>query len=234
MSMSATQALEWEKNALREVLLDETPRFIIWEPVENVIVLPASSKWKATPELIYQMEKHGWQVEQRKTGGSPVPQSTGIFNLSLVYPWPSSLELSMNKTYQILIDILTQWLSKYEIVAETGEVKGAYCNGAYNLSINNKKIIGTAQRVSRTNADSNKKQTAVLAHAFILIDPNISNLVDAVNQCYLKFGFSEVFSKRAMTSLAENLGDIPVNYKKLANDLYQSTQSVIGNYLVVK
>jgi octanoyl-[GcvH]:protein N-octanoyltransferase len=200
-SMSVSEALEWEKKALRKVLVDQTPRFLIWEPLENVMVLPASSKWLVAPKLTNHMAKLGWQLEQRKTGGSPVPQGAGVLNFSMVYPWPSELELSPSKSYRLLIDILQMWLSNYGVNAETGEVKGAYCNGAFNLSINNKKFIGTAQRISQTTAVSGDRKIGVLAHAFILIDSNITNLVNAVNQCYRQSGHCDIFNRDAMTSL---------------------------------
>ena len=231
MSMSATLALAWEEQALREVLIDQTPRFLIWEPIENVMVLPASSKWKATPELTNHMAAHGWQLEQRKTGGSPVPQTPGVLNLSMVYPWPSELELSMSKSYQLLITILELWLSNYGVSVHTGEVKGAYCNGAFNLSINNNKFIGTAQRISRSSSANSNIKVGVLAHAFILINPNITHLVDAVNQCYLKSGNQEVFSRDAMTSLTEHDSSINISHNQLAKDLYQSAQYVIQKHL---
>lgn len=231
--MSATQALAWEKNALREVLIDQTPRFLIWEPIDNVMVLPSSSKWKATPQLTSHMEKLGWQLEQRKTGGSPVPQTPGIFNLSMSYPWPSELELSTEKSYQLLVDVLALWLANYGISASTGEVDGAYCNGAFNLSLNNRKFIGTAQRICRTSPVNNKRKVAVLAHAFILIDPNISNLVDAVNQCYLQSGNTESFSLNSMTSLKEHCCDINVNNQELASVLHQSAHAVIEKHLAI-
>lgn len=230
-SMSVTQALEWEKKALRDVMLDQTPRFLIWEPVENVMVLPASSKWKTTTGLSNHMAKHGWQLEQRKTGGSPVPQTKGVFNLSIVYPWPNKLELSTTKSYQLLVDILEQWLSKYGISTHTGEVQGAYCNGTFNLSINNKKIIGTAQRMSLNNkADCNIK-AGVLAHAFILINPDISKLVNAVNECYFYSGQSEVFNQNALVSLLDYNKEI--NKNQLADELYHTAESLIAKHLVI-
>lgn len=232
-SMSATQALEWEKQALRKVLIDQTPRFLIWESIENVMVLPASSKWQPTPKLTNHMAKLGWKIEQRKTGGSPVPQAQGVINLSMVYPWPNELTFSTSKSYQLLIDTLDQWLSDYGIKAETGEVNGAYCNGAYNLSIDNKKFIGTAQRICRTGAVSNDGSVGVLAHAFILINPDITKLVDAVNQCYQQSSNSEVFSRDAMTSLSEHNSEFNVNNNKLTNDLYQSAKSVVDKYLAI-
>ena len=231
--MSATQALKWEEEALREVLIDQTPRFLIWEPVENIMVLPASSKWRATPQLANHMENLGWQLAQRKTGGSPVPQAPGVLNLSMAYPWPSELELSTAKSYQLLIDILALWLANYGVSAKTGEVDGAYCNGAFNLSINNQKFIGTAQRICRTSAVNSSRKIAVLAHAFILIDPNITNLIDAVNQCYLQSGHTEVFSRDAMTSLTEHSCNITLDHNKLASDLRQSAQSVLDKHLAI-
>ncbi len=231
MSMSATQALAWEEQALREVLIDQTPRFLIWEPIEKVMVLPASGKWRTTPQLTDHMEKLGWKIEQRKTGGSPVPQAPGVINLSMVYPWPDKLELSTSNSYQLLIAILELWLSNYGVKAETGEITGAYCNGVYNLSINDRKFIGTAQRISRTSSVNNKKQVGVLAHAFILINPNIDSLVDAVNECYQQSGHSEVFTREAMTSLTEHNDEINMNNSKLAADLYLSIQSMIDKYL---
>jgi len=232
--MSATEALEWEKQALLKVLIDQTPRFLIWEPIENVMVLPASSKWLATTKLVNHMAKLGWQIEQRKTGGSPVPQAPGVINLSMVYPWPKGLKLSTTRNYKLLIDIFKPWLSNYGVNAELGEVDGAYCNGTFNLSINNKKIIGTAQRICRTSDDNSNTQFGVLSHAFILINPNITNLVHAVNQCYLHSGHSEVFSRDAMTSLTEQNCDIDVNYNNLASGLYQSAQSVIEAHLAIR
>jgi|GEM_PF-5290035 hypothetical protein len=149
----------------------------------------------------------------------------------MVYPWPNDLELSTSKNYQLLIDVFKPWLSNYGVNAELGEVEGAYCNGTFNLSINNKKIIGTAQRICRASVDNSNAKFGVLAHAFILINPNLTNLVDAVNQCYLQLGHADVFSRDAMTSLAEYSYDIEANYNKLASDLYQSAQSVIEAHL---
>jgi lipoate-protein ligase A len=229
--MSATQALAWEEHALREVLIDQTPRFLIWEPIKDVIVLPASSKWKPTPELTNYMATHGWQIEQRKTGGSPVPQTPGILNLSIVYPWPNELKLSTSISYQLLINILDLWLSKYGVSAHTGEVEGAYCNGAFNLSIKNKKFIGTAQRISKSSATNSDIKIAVLAHAFILINPNITHLVDAVNQCYLQSGNPEVFTRDAMTSLTEHDSTINISHDQLAKDLYESAQYIVNKHL---
>ena len=233
MSMSATQALEWEKQALEHVLIDQTPRFLVWEVAENVVVLPASSKWKATPALTKNMAKLGWQIEQRKTGGSPVPQAPGVLNLSMVYPWSCERDFSTSISYQLLIETLALWLSKYGINAQTGEVKGAYCNGAYNLSINNKKFIGTAQRISRTSIVNTNKKAGVLAHAFILINPNIRHLIDAVNACYHQAGHGEIFSQKAMTSLQAYDAKINLDHKTLAKDLYQSAQSVIDKHLAI-
>lgn len=231
MSMSATQALAWEEQTLREVIIDQTPRFLIWEPIKNVMVLPASSKWKTTPELTNHMAASGWQVEQRKTGGSPVPQAPGVLNLSMVYPWPNELKLSTSISYQLLINILNLWLSKYGVSAHTGEVEGAYCNGAFNLSIKNKKFIGTAQRISKSSDTNSNIKVAVLAHAFILINPNITHLVDAVNHCYLQSGNHEVFCRDSMTSLTEYNSNINVSHNQLAKDLYQSAQHVINKHL---
>jgi len=103
MKMSITEALEWEKQALLNVLVDHTPRFLVWEPIENVMVLPASSKWQATPELTDHMAKFGWQIEQRKTGGSPVPQAPGVINLPEIC-------LSSNHSVELYVSQIKAWL----------------------------------------------------------------------------------------------------------------------------
>jgi len=229
--MTVSAALKWEEQALRDVLIDRTPRILVWEPTEDAMVLPASKQWSPTPQLKRHMLAHGWQLEQRKTGGSPVPQTSGVLNFSAVYPWPEDIQFSTHKSYQLLISILEQWLSKYGISAQVGEVDAAYCNGAYNLSLQNKKFIGTAQRIRRTSDVNGSRNVGILAHAFILINPNISSLVDAVNRCYQQSGQCGSFTRAAMTSLIEANNDLEITTHEFAAELHQSALSMIDKIL---
>ncbi|WP_195742799.1 lipoate--protein ligase family protein [Shewanella woodyi] len=221
--MDPVTALSWEKNALERIKVDGQYRLLVWEPETSVMVLPTGPRWKMPPESTKQMNKFGWQVQYRQTGGSPVPQTSGVINLSMVYPWPKDNPLSMSGSYQLLIDILTQWLGHYCIQGETGEVEGAYCNGAYNFVVKEQKLIGTAQRIS----SNTNQQYFVLAHAFILFDAGIPQLIKAVNHCYQSLNLTEVFDTSAMTSLT--LLDPQLKGKKAAliENLESTTHAIL-------
>ncbi|GGI92031.1 hypothetical protein GCM10007978_31950 [Shewanella hanedai] len=197
--MDPVTALAWEKHALDQIKVDGQYRLLVWEPETSVMVLPTGPRWKMPPESTKQMTSYGWQVQYRQTGGSPVPQTPGVINLSMVYAWPKDKPLSMSGSYQLLIDLLTQWLAHYGIQGGTGEVEGAYCNGTYNFVIKEQKLIGTAQRIS----SNTNQQYFVLAHAFILFDADILQLIKAVNHCYQSLNLTEVFDTSAMTSLTQ-------------------------------
>ena len=69
------RAFEKESELLKKVQQNTLQQaLLLWQTPEPTVVLPASKKWLATPELIDQLHEKGWQILSRRTGGAPVPQ----------------------------------------------------------------------------------------------------------------------------------------------------------------
>ncbi|TWX73784.1 biotin/lipoate A/B protein ligase family protein [Colwellia sp. C1TZA3] len=157
-----------------------TQCLLLWQAKESTLVLPAGNKWPESHALKAGLLTHGWQLYSRRTGGAPVPQCQGIINLSHLYLWSSETPYSIRQAYENLCSVLSDFLKKFGLTSQTHATQFSYCDGDYNLNINGKKIIGTAQRVILQKGGGK----IVLAQAFILIDVLLEEIIKPVNLCY--------------------------------------------------
>ena len=176
---------------------------LIWQPKGKTLVLPASKRWQTTPALAKELDALGWQLLSRRTGGAPVPQTTGVLNVSHIYLVSDSYTITQG--YEELCAALTAFFAQYQLTADIHAAPGAYCDGDYNLNINGQKIVGTAQRVSRTKA----KSKMVLAQACILLEGELSELIAPVNLCNQHNQNPDRIVADAHTTLAKRLSVMP-------------------------
>lgn len=178
---------------------------ILWRAKTPTLVLPAGRKWQISAELDRDLSRRGWQLFTRKTGGAPVPQTSGVINLSHMYCWPENQQYSIVKAYENLCTVLDIFLTSYGLKSEVHATPFAYCDGDYNLNIHGKKIIGTAQRVVLRQGGGH----VVLAQACILIDTLLEQLVEPVNVCYEHHGDTHRVRADVHTALFENMDERP-------------------------
>ena len=62
-----------------------------------------------------------------------------------------------------------------------GEVDGAFCDGRYNVTLEQRKLVGTAQRWRRRPSDG---RHICLAHAAVLLENQRQSMVEVVNSFY--------------------------------------------------
>ena len=123
----------------------------------------------------------GWPVRLRETGCEPVPQSHATVNVALVYVAPRSegdqgrIENAYERLCLPLCDVLREWGG----VASVGEIDGAFCDGRYNVNLNGRKLVGTAQRWRQGLGG---KRPVVLVHGALLLDNERESMVAAVNR----------------------------------------------------
>lgn len=147
------------------------------------------------------LSAQGWPVVVRCTGGSCVPQGPGVINLAVVHPKVRGWHLENG--YLLLCDLLSELLKDYGLSAITGEVPGSFCDGRYNLQVGGKKLVGTAQRW----AGGSRSSAAVLAHACLLVDLDLSEATEKINSLYSLCGNREQFTPDACTTLRDCLGE---------------------------
>ena len=92
--------------------------------------------------------RNGYSVTVRNSGGRSVVNDPGILNFSLI--------MKANQTgterYHMFFDFMEKALEPLNLDFKLGMISGAYCPGTYDISINGKKVAGTAQRKIGDNA----------------------------------------------------------------------------------
>ncbi|WP_070962777.1 lipoate--protein ligase family protein [Vibrio sonorensis] len=178
---------------------------LLWQSSEETLVLPSGSKWQQSKSLKRSLRDIGWNLYTRKTGGAPVPQTRGVINVSYMYALPEQKEYSVSEAYEHFCDILSAFFQYYGIEVKTHETPGSYCDGKYNLNINQKKVVGTAQRVVLRKGGGK----VVLAQACILVDTNPEQLVSPVNLCYQNLQMPDKVVAQVHTNLFDHTASRP-------------------------
>jgi lipoate-protein ligase A len=196
---------------------------LLWQAKQPTLVLPAGKKWPESEELINQLSATHWLLHSRKTGGAPVPQCPGVINLSHIYLWPNDSPYSIIQAYENLCSVLHTFFMHFNLPSQAHATQFSYCDGDYNININGKKIVGTAQRIILKKGGGK----IVLAQAFILIDVILEQLIQPVNLCYRLSDKSERVKAEVHTALFENINERPS-----IDELYQLlTQAFIDSKL---
>lgn len=201
---------------------------MLWQVNEPTLVLPAGKKWPASEQLKNELANEQWLLHSRKTGGAPVPQSPGVINLSHLYLWPGGSPYSIKTAYHNLCTVLQDFFQQFNITAQVHATAHSYCDGDFNLNVNGKKIVGTAQRVILKKGG----EKIVLAQAFILIDVIIEELIKPVNLCYAVSAKTERVQAQVHTTLFDHIKLSTTYNKPSVESLYQKlTQAFVASGL---
>lgn len=155
---------------------------LFWRPTDRSLVMPRRmSRLEGFEAACAELAIGGWPVLLRETGGEPVPQSPAVINIALVYVAPRSegdhgrIENAYERLCLPLCDVLREWGG----LASVGEIEGAFCDGRYNVNLNGRKLVGTAQRWRQGLGG---KRPVVLVHGALLLDNERESMVAAVNR----------------------------------------------------
>jgi len=194
--------LDWiaaEQGLLQQVLdQDCGPLICVSRAPQCLVVTRREARMPGFARAAEILAARGWPVVIRSSGGSGVPQGPGVLNLSLIYPRPQHWRLEDG--FLLLCQLLSDFLRTYGLQAETGEVPGSFCDGRYNLQVNGRKLVGTAQRWAGT-----ARNPAVLCHACLLVDLNLADASAQLNHFYQLCGNPRQFVPTASTSLRQCL-----------------------------
>ncbi len=179
-----TQAgLQAEQDLLAAVCRGEQPDgLLFWQSIDQTLVMPRRLNRQAAFETACAVSAQaGWPVLLRETGGEPVPQSAATINVALVYVAPRSegdqnrIETAYQRLCQPLCDVVTALGGQVSL----GEVPGAFCDGRYNVNIDGRKWVGTAQRWRQGLGGT---RPVVLVHGAMLMNNQRESMVAAVNR----------------------------------------------------
>ncbi|MCV4343116.1 lipoate--protein ligase family protein [Pseudomonas capsici] len=177
------KGLQAEQDLLASVCAGDADHgLLFWRPNDRALVMPRRmSRLPGFTEASETLADSGWPVLLRETGGEPVPQSSATVNIALVYAQPGTdadrdrIENAYRRLCQPILDLLTELGGQ----ASLGEVDGAFCDGRFNVNLDGRKMVGTAQRWRQSQGGT---RSVVLAHGALLLDNERQQMVAAVNR----------------------------------------------------
>lgn len=185
------QGLRAEQDLLGSVCKGEQAwGLLFWCPTDRTLVMPRRmSRLDGFEQASLASAASGWPVLLRETGGEPVPQSPSTINVALVYVAPQQegdqhrIETAYRRLCQPLLDALERLGGR----ASLGEIEGAFCDGRFNVNLDGRKWVGTAQRWRQGLSGT---RPVVLVHGAMLMEDERESMAAAVNlfnqQCGLE------------------------------------------------
>lgn len=207
----------------------ETARFkrvendaVLWTARARAIVCPAAyRKHPRFAGLGSAAGLQGWPIETRPTGGGAVPQGPGILNLAICHTAPAGF--TIDEGYALITSVLADGLSEFGAELRTGDTPRSFCDGAWNLTIDGRKVAGTAQRW-RPLAGG---RIRILAHALLLVDGDITAATQAVAQLNQNLNLPPVHPEAHVT--LREIHDADLDPEAIASRLYLSARARLND-----
>ncbi|AUB73709.1 MAG: lipoate--protein ligase family protein [Pseudomonadales bacterium] len=181
--LSVEAGLKAEQDLLASVCAAELEAGVLfWQPTDRALVMPRRlSRLPGFEQASAELAASGWPILLRETGGEPVPQSAATINIALVYA-PARTEGDQGRietAYRRLCEPICDLLTELGGVASLGEVEGAFCDGRFNVNLNARKLVGTAQRWRQSQGG---QRPVGLVHGALLVENERDSMVAAVNR----------------------------------------------------
>lgn len=197
---STADALEHEKHLLKRVSAGRLDKAnVVWSANQCLVVPYKFRQHAGFAEACKVSAASGWPVHVRQTGGGVTPQGPGILNVSLAFANRTGERLSITQGYRLVCDPIIAELAELGVTANCSAVDGAFCDGDYNVVVGGKKLVGTAQRLSRVKEEP--AHQAILIHALILYETDLQQITAAVNRFGKALQTEEHFSSSAHCNL---------------------------------
>lgn len=181
---------------LDQVAAGDAPATLrIWQTTQSIAVPRHFSLNDRFANAARTLADQGWPIALRSSGGSAMPQGPGILNVSMVFSHDRSM--SIEAVFQLLTDPLSAFCNGLGFSAGVGSVPNSFCDGRYNLVVNQRKLAGTAQK---------RKKHAVLAHAALQIDLDLTAICRSINYLNEQIDRDERCRPDAATTMAMVLG----------------------------
>ncbi len=120
---------------------------ILNQKVKNISTGYDDTKAPYFDKGIQYYRDQGYGVSIRNSGGRSVVNDPGILNFSLMFKSTESIE----SVYIYFYNFMKDALKPLGLTFKFGEIKGAYCPGAFDISVDLQKVAGTAQRRIQDN-----------------------------------------------------------------------------------
>jgi lipoate-protein ligase A len=181
------------------------PTARLWTNARSLVVARADARLPRFAAACTELERRGWPVAVRESGGTAVPHGPGVLSLSLAFRPTAGAPSTLESIYAALCAPLERALAGLGVRTERGAVAEAFCDGRYDLAVDGRKLAGTAQRWRAGPGGPTPDRGAVLAHAVVLVDLDRAEATAALNRFYAAAGSPRLASPEASITLREAL-----------------------------
>ena len=175
---------------------DTKPMVRIWQNQTCLVATHRHAGMDGFEAACAAAAQDGWPVHVRSTGGTVVPHGPGVLNISVLHTVET---LDIDAGYQGLLDVISPALDQLGISHSWGCKDRSFCDGKFNLLIQDRKAAGTAARFKRGPANR------WLAHASLLVDCDMEACLSAVSNFERAVGQSPDYEPAAHINIAEIL-----------------------------
>jgi octanoyl-[GcvH]:protein N-octanoyltransferase len=181
--------VELDIRLAREVARGEAgPTYRIWRNPRALIVTARERRLPRFGRAAREMQRAGWPVVARESGGTAIPHEPGFVQLSLALPYPRGAApgsppppYPLEEVYRALAAPARIALQGLGVLPEFGHVPGSFCDGRFNLVARGRKLAGTSQRW-RARAGGGTHGGYILAHMTLFVEGDMATATRAVNR----------------------------------------------------
>lgn len=175
------------------------PAVLLWQAGSDALVVPEAWLRRAgVHDLAPDLDRSGWPLAARGSGGGAVPQGACTLNLAVIAPLPAGARIEDG--YRLICGAVAEALCRFEVATATGAVPGAFCDGAWNVTAGGRKLAGTAQRWRLT-----PEGRVALCHASILMTEPPETVWPALERLHQAAGLTAAPEPGAHVALSQIL-----------------------------
>jgi len=192
------------------------PTLRIWRPGRCLALGRFDVRLPRYAEAVAHLQSQGLAVVRRQSGGQAVWQDENFLNVSVIAP--QEKRLGIPEAYRTYLEGVRKGLSLLGVKTEFRHVEGAFCDGPYDLAVNGKKLMGTAQI---------QKRGVVVVHGTMPVWGGIPEMIRWVSRFYAQAGRPVLLRNETMISLVERLDrDLPL--EELQESLVEGHRQALG------
>lgn len=171
--------LDGEDRLVEKARASGAPQIRMWQNHRCLVTTRTLSKLPHFRPASGYSKARGWPVIVRGTGGLSVVHRPGILNVSLATCHGQTMP-QVGRGYLRLIEMIGKGLERLGLGSQgdiwsVGEVAGSYCDGKYNLTLQGRKLAGTAAQIRCVDG-----RFVMLSHASITVAGSVKCDVNAV------------------------------------------------------
>ena len=201
------EAQEDERELLRRAA--EGPAatlFKIWRTHQALVVPRGMPSRDRFHNAAANSERRGWPVFERDTGGDLTPQMPGVVNISMAFRMDGATPNIKAAYLRLTAPVLSFIEQQLGLKAYLSAIPGAFCDGAYNIAIEEKKVAGTAQRWKLLSSGDAPKSVAVLGHIALICDCDLAPAIGVINDFYTACGIEKRVEFKKHITLRQLMG----------------------------